>query len=85
MIEFWLKCKLHSLIILALYVYFHLIEIFKTFYLILLKIAIKKNIFLTPKKKKKKKFMWDLLIHLIISGKFLMEKDERSKLNKFEI
>ena len=29
--------------------------------------------------------MWDLLIHLIISGKFLMEKDERSKLNKFEI
>ena len=54
MIEFWLKCKWHSLIILALYVYFHLIEIFKTFYLILLKIAIKKNIFLTPKKKKKK-------------------------------
>ena len=83
MIEFWLKCKWHSLIILALYVYFHLIEIFKTFYLILLKIAIKKNIFLTPKKKKN--FMWDLLIHLIISGKFLMEKDERSKLNKFEI
>ena len=29
--------------------------------------------------------MWDLLIHLIINGKFLMEKDERSKLNKFEI
>ena len=53
MIGFWLKCKLHSLIILALYVYFRLIEIFKTFYLILLKIAIKKkNISHTKKKKK---------------------------------
>ena len=83
MIEFWLKCKWHSLIILALYVYFHLIEIFKTFYLILLKIAIKKKYI--SHTKKKKNFMWDLLIHLIISGKFLMEKDERSKLNKFEI
>ena len=53
MIEFWLKCKWHSLIILALYVYFHLIEIFKTFYLILLKIAIKKKIYFSHQKKKK--------------------------------
>ena len=57
MIGFWLKCKLHSLIILALYVYFRLIEIFKTFYLILLKIAIKKKNISHTKKKKKTFFM----------------------------
>ena len=61
MIEFWLKCKFHSLIILALYVYFHLIEIFKTFYLILLKIAIKKKKYFShPKKKKKKHFLCEI-------------------------